>query len=164
MRALMLSLALLAAPLAGCADTGQPSAGEGEVPAWSIEDTNGTTHTHETTAGSPTVVFYMATWCPSCQQMTEEMRQVHDEHGETIDMLSAGVDPGESEEDLERWKDEHDQPWPHGLDEGAEMQQAHGIESQSSVVVLDPEGHVAEKWGYGEATAEEVGNVIEAVG
>jgi len=163
MRAWILALLLVAAPLTGCADSGQPAQdGEG-VPAWSLEDTNGTTHTHETVAGSPTVIFYMATWCPSCQDMTSEMRQVHEDHGASIDVLSAGVDPGESDSDLERWKSQYNQSWPHGIDEDAEMQQAHGIESQSSVVVLDDEGVRTEKWGYGEATAEEVSNVIESL-
>jgi peroxiredoxin len=160
MRAFLLALVLLAAPMAGCAGGDTESSG-GE---WSLEDTDGEMHTRESTSGSPTVIFYMATWCPSCEDMTSEMSQVHAEHGEQIDMLSAGVDPGETDQDLETWKNEHDQPWPHGIDQEAQLQQAYGVDSQSSVVVLDDEGVLAEKWSYGEATAEEVSAVLDNLG
>jgi peroxiredoxin len=164
MRAFLLALVLLAAPMAGCAGGQDPSSSGEQAPEWSLEDTDGEMHTRESTSGSPTVIFYMATWCPSCEDMTSEMSQVHAEHGEQIDMLSAGVDPGETDQDLETWKNEHDQPWPHGIDQDAQLQRAYGVDSQSSVVVLDDEGVLAEKWGYGEATAEEVSAVLDNLG
>jgi thiol-disulfide isomerase/thioredoxin len=160
MRAFLLALVLLAAPRAGCAG-GDTEASRGE---WAFSDTEDEEHSRESTSGSPTVIFYMATWCPSCEDMTSEMSQVHAEHGEQIDMLSAGVDPGETDQDLETWKNEPDQPWPHGIDQEAQLQRAYGVDSQSSVVVLDDEGVLAEKWGYGEATAEEVSAVLDNLG
>lgn len=163
MRALLLALALLAAPVAGCL-SGEESP-TGGSPEWSFEDTEGQTHSQETAAGSPTVIFYMATWCPSCQELTSEMKQVHDEYAsQGVDVFSVTVDPGETHEDLERWKAEHEQAWPHGIDEDAQLQRTYGVDSQSNVVVLDGEGLKVEHWGYGKATAEEVGAVLDELG
>jgi len=165
MRAWLLALALLAAPLAGCASqpASDPAQDSDQAPQWSFTDTEGTEHSTDSASGSPTVVFYMATWCSSCKSMTTEMAQVHEEHAsQGVDVFSVAVDPGEGDEDLESWKAEYDQPWPHGVDEGSQMQRAYGVDSQSSVVVLDAEGSLVEGWGYGEATAEDVSQAIEA--
>jgi peroxiredoxin len=132
------------------------------APEWSFTDTDVETHSANASSGSPTVIFYMATWCPSCKELTSELGTVHDNYTPRgVDVYSVTVDRGETHDDLENWKTEHDQPWPHGIDEDAQLQQTFGVDSQSSVVVLDEEGYLVDRWGYGEATADEVSATLD---
>lgn len=163
MRRLLLTLALLTLPLAGCAsqDPG-PAPGEpGEVPAWSFTDLDGTQHSNASATGSPTVLFFMATWCKSCQAMTDDLSQVHAAYGQEIDLFSVSFDPSEGPEDLARWKQTYNQSWPHGVDQGSSIARTFGVNRQSSVVVLDADGGFTKGWGYGQASAEGIGAVLD---
>lgn len=170
MRALLLVALLTALPvLAGCAfQAPEPPigpAGEGETrqaPSWHFVDTNGTTHSAETARGSPSVLFFFATWCSSCRGLTDDLAAIEARYGDVIDLYSISFDPTESEEDFEDWKERYEQDWPHGSDPEANARQAFGIRSQSSVVVLDAEGHVVQAWGYGQASEGSIAAAIEA--
>lgn len=159
---LALAIVLLVAPLAGCAGSNPAPAEEQSSHAWSFEDTEGVEHSNETAAGSPTVLFFMATWCSSCEKKTEDMRGVHDAYEEgAVDVFSVTVDDRENAEDLEAWKAEHEQPWPHGVDEGLEVARTFGVDQTSNVVILDGENRVVEHWGYGQATESEMREVLD---
>lgn len=166
MRAIALALVLLAAPLAGCASSEEANtADQGPAPEWSFTDTDGQTHSRESASGSPTVIFFMATWCSSCQKKTSDMKRVHDDYAQAgVDVFSVTVDSNEGDEDLERWKEDFSQNWPHGTDDQAQLQQAFGVRSQSNVVILDGEGHKVEHWGYGAATYDEMSAVLDDLG
>lgn len=162
MRAILLAVALVAAPLAGCAGSQPAPGGEGAAASWTVVDTEGREHTASSTRGQVLVVFFMATWCPSCQRMTEDMAEVHQAYaGQGVQMLSVSWDPEEDHEDLEEWKESYDQPWPHGIDRAFAIHQAYGISRQSSVIVLDSQGALVERWGYGQADAEAVSQAID---
>lgn len=154
--AILLALALLA--LAGCSEqVGAPEPprnATGAAPSWSFTDTEGRTHTANGSNANATVLFFMATWCPSCKRTAPALADVHEEYAPRgLRTLSVTVDPSESAGDLERWQAEYAQPWPHGIDATLDMQETFGIRSQSSVVLLDAEGQVARSWGYGQVTA-----------
>lgn len=158
----LLAIALVAAPLAGCAGSQPAPVDEQSGHAWSFVDTEGVEHSNETAAGSPTVLFFMATWCSSCQKKTDDMRGVHGAYEEeAVDVLSLTVDDRESASDLEAWKTEYDQPWPHGVDEGLEVARTFGVDQTSNVVILDGENRVVEHWGYGQATESEMREVLD---
>lgn len=156
------ALALLTVPLAGCLGTEPgPSMGTGSL-EWSFTDTDGETHTNGTAQGTPSVFFFMATWCTSCQDKADDLRAIHDAYADQgVDIYSISWDPQEDEEDLERWKSEYDQPWPHGNDPGLEMQQAFGVKGQSEVVVLDEDNQLIQHWGYDQANEEAIASILE---
>ena len=155
--------------LGGCAQDGSgagPAAGDaggaGPGPAWSLTDTQGATHARDAPDANATVLFFMATWCSSCKASAPTLAAAHDAHaGQGVRFLSASVDPSESPADLEAWKRERAQPWPHGVDRDGALARAFGITTQSSVVVLDAQGRVVESWGYGQVTAEGLGRAVE---
>lgn len=160
-RAVLLALLLVGTALTGCTGAEQTS---DEPLAWSFTDTEGQDHSDETAAGSPTVFFFMATWCSSCQAMTDDMRQVHADHSaDGVDVYSLSWDPQEDEEDLAAWKAEYNQSWPHGNDPDLDVAETFGVESQSSVVLLDGDNKKARHWGYGEATASDVSAAVDGL-
>lgn len=156
------ALMLLALPLAGCMGGDPAGPVGGESVGWSFVDTEGQEHSNETAAGSPTVLFFMATWCASCQEKTEDMRGVHDAyHAQGVDVFSVTVDPEEDDGDLESWKQSYDQPWPHGMDPGLEMAQTFGVQQTSNVVLLDGDNRVVQHWGYGQANEAAMASILD---
>lgn len=159
--ALVAAVALLAAGLAGCMSS-EPAPPTDEALEWRFTDTEGQVHDHEAAAGSPTVIFFMATWCGSCEKKADDMRAVHEAYDEEgVDVYSLSVDPRETPEDLEQWKASHDQPWPHGVDEDLNVSQTFDVEQTSNVVVLDGQNRIVQHWGYGEANEEAMRSVID---
>lgn len=146
MRSAAVLVALLL--LAGCAETSAP-APSGDTPAWSFTDTEGARHSNATTTGAPVMLFFMASWCPTCKSKAPMLAEVHaDLAPRGLQTFSVSFDPEDGPEELRAWKERYAQPWPHGVDPGLSMQRTFGITSQSSVVVLDGEGRVAGTWGY----------------
>lgn len=161
-RVLLLATALVAVPMAGCASGGGD--GGGEPIAWRFTDTDGQVHSNGTAAGSPSVLFFMATWCPSCRDLADDMRAVHEDYADRgVHVYSLSWDPDEDEDDLESWKAEHDQPWPHGNDPGLEVASAMDVQSQSSVVILDGESVKARHYGYGEASHGKMSEILDGL-
>lgn len=160
MRAL-LPLLLLAPALAGCSNA-PPGVAVGTAPAWSFTDTEGMLHSNATAAGHPSLLFFMATWCGSCRATTPALKAVHADHAARgLQVFSVTVERGDDDAKLEAWKAQYQQPWPHGRDSTWEMPRTFEIVAQSSVVVLDAEGRVVEKWGYGQATEQAMRAAVE---
>ena len=151
-------LPLLAAALlvAGCASPPAPPAGDGADglgPAWSFTDVEGATHSRDAPEGNATVLFFMATWCGTCRAKAPVLAAVHEDYAARgVRFYSLDFDASETPDDLRAWQETHHHPWPHGVDPGLGVQRTFGVTSQSSVVVLDAAGHVAESWGYGQVT------------
>lgn len=161
--ALLLAASLLALTLAGCTtgETPTDTDEEGNTigPDWSFVDTDGNTHSRDGSRGDPVVLFFMATWCSSCRAKTAPLADVHSDYEDQgLRVYSLSWDPSETEDDLERWKDRYDQPWPHGIDPGNQIAKTFQITRQSSFVFLDHKGLVVESYGYpgpGESTMRE---------
>lgn len=171
-RAALAALLIALPALAGCATTpGVPptaascpddpgTAGKG--PWWCFEDTDGAAHTRDAPAGNATVIFFMASWCGSCQAKAPVFRDAHAAYaGEGLRTYSVSWDATDDAASLEAWKAEHDQPWPHGVDPGFAIQKIFGITSQSSAVVLDGDGVLVRKFGYGQVTATGLRAAVE---
>lgn len=151
-----LALAMgLIVTLAGCAGGTQSfTSGDGPAPAWSITDTNGMTHSQETAAGKPALLFFMATWCGKCQATAPRLADLHADGSANFYTIS--WDPQESKADLENWKTKYHQDWPHATDPGAATAQTFGITSQSSIAILDGSGHLVKRWTYAVPSLEEL--------
>lgn len=164
MRPLLVVLLLLAVPLAGCAlDAPEEGTSSSErdpgaaAPAWSFTDTEGVMHARDAPPGNATVLFFMATWCSSCRSKAPLLAAVHEDYADLgVRFYSLDFDASESAEDLESWKERYRQPWPHGIDPQLHIQRAFGVTSQSSVVLLDAEGHMVKRWEYGRVNEPEL--------
>ncbi|MCZ7579160.1 MAG: redoxin family protein [Dehalococcoidia bacterium] len=51
--------------------------------------------------GKPTVVLAMAGWCPTCIGPARDLKAVHAEFGDRVNVIAVSVDPGETEKTLE---------------------------------------------------------------
>lgn len=150
MRAIALAILLLLQPLAGCAERETAGSSAGTAPDWSFVDTQGVAHSRDEPAGNATVIFFMASWCGTCRSKAPMLARVHADAAEQgVRFYSVSFDRSDDDATLESWKAKVQNDWPHGVDPSFRIQRAFGITAQSSVVVLDSEGGLVEKWGYG---------------
>lgn len=157
---------LVALALAGCsgpASTAPPAPGsDAKGPDWSFSGVDGATYSRDLPEGNATVLFFMATWCGSCRSKAPVLAEVVPEYADTgLRVYSVDFDASETAEDLRAWQEQYDQHWPHGTDPGLRTQRALGVRIQSTVVVLDADGHIVEHFGYGEVTAPALRDAID---
>lgn len=148
-------LAVLAALLlAGCAaPTGGPAPAGGATPSWSFTDTDGVVHSRDEPSGNATVLFFMASWCGTCRSKAPLLAKVHADYAEQgVRFYSLSFDPTDDASSLNKWKAQLANAWPHGVDPGFGIQRSFGVTAQSSVVLLDADGRLVERWGYGAVT------------
>jgi thiol-disulfide isomerase/thioredoxin len=59
----------------------------------------------KTNAGKPTMLFFWATWCPSCKQQIPELEELQKAKGGQVNLIALSVD--ESEDALTRYMAKH---------------------------------------------------------
>ncbi len=172
-----------APPLAGGSDAGAPAPEPPATPAnassgnrggastpprsptgpwWEFTDTEGARRSRDTAAGSPAVLFFMATWCSTCRSKTSLLAAAHEDYAPRgVNFFSVSFDATDDDGSLDAWKERYRQPWPHGVDPGLSMQRTFGVRSQSTMIVLDAAGDVAAKWDYPGATDAELRGAID---
>ncbi len=75
-------------------------------PDFTVTTTDGKTiKLSEYASEKPTVVYFMATWCPYCKQEYETLKQVFPEYEGKINLLSISLDTTETSEILKEYKD-----------------------------------------------------------
>lgn len=132
-------------------------------PSWSFTDTEGASHSRDAPASNATVLFFMATWCSTCRATAPALAEVHTEYADRgVRSYTVSFDPTESDADLRAWKERYQQPWPHGVDDGLAMQKAFKVRSQSTVIVLDGSGNVVKHFGFGQASARNLREALDA--
>jgi peroxiredoxin len=131
-------------------------------PDWAFTDTDGVQHTRNSSAGLPSVLFFMASWCSSCRTKSAVIANVNDTYWpDGLQTFTLAFDSTDDDSSLEAWRVKYGQPWPHGIDAGFKVQKAFGITSQSSVVVLDARGEVVKKFGYNTVTETALESAVE---
>jgi cytochrome oxidase Cu insertion factor (SCO1/SenC/PrrC family) len=164
MRPILAAAFLVVASLvsAGCAG---PAAGPppGQSVVWSFTDIDGMSHNQTGALGSPTLLFFMATWCGDCRTKAQWLDDVVAEHADRdLSVYSVSTSPStDTEAKLRQWMEEFNHGWPHGVDRDGAMQEAFGVRQQSTLVVLDAQGVHAETLGYGRNDADGLRQALE---
>jgi peroxiredoxin len=150
--------------LAGCASvSNEPRGGGLSGSDWRFVDIEGNEHNSTTTAGQPVLLFFMSTWCTSCQATAPRLATIFDEFSDRgLQMFTLSHDPSEDAADLSRWQERYDQRWPHAVDEASTMAIRLGVNIQSTVLVFDGEGAEVRRFSYARPTVEALRETVEA--
>lgn len=92
--------------------------------------------------GKPTVVLAMAGWCPTCIAPARDLKAVHEEFGDRVNVIAVSVDPGETEETLSRFREAADDPaylW--AFDSDGAFASTFALRYLDTVIVLDSAGN-----------------------
>lgn len=108
--------------------------------------------------GEVTLVELFATWCSVCQGMMGDLREVNDEVGDEVQMVSVTNEPvghTVTKEEVVEWWRENDGAWTVGIDDGLVLTDALDATSVPTTVILDEKNEVvaSEK---GDKSADEI--------
>ncbi len=124
---------------------------------WSLTASDATVVNASDFEGKATAVFFMATWCTTCQEETKALKRALDEVPEAAALTVSIERSGDTDAQLEKWKATHDQPWPHARDT-ASLTRDYKIPYQSWIIVLDGNGN--ESW---RAYTPSTSRIVEAL-
>jgi thiol-disulfide isomerase/thioredoxin len=84
--AILLGVTLIIIITAGIFDTAY-SQGE-KAPDFNLKTLDGSQITLDSFTGKPVVLWFMATWCPSCVGQADAIKQVKSEYGDKVNILA----------------------------------------------------------------------------
>ncbi len=112
--------------------------------------------------GNPVVLEFFATWCPSCEENANHLNRIHERFGDTVHIVSIGIDPWEEGASFQRFIDANDVSWPVIVDEDGSLAKAYSVGSLSTGIVISPEGFIVHT-ETGVANHERVVAVLEGI-
>lgn len=118
-----------------------PSATAKKAPDFTLTDTDGNTFNLSDFRGQVAVLDFMATWCTGCKKIMDDLREVHAAHPDAV-FISIDIDPTESDQMLETFKQRYNATWTFALDTD-EVSQKYGVAVIPKTVVINPSGEIA---------------------
>jgi len=91
---LLAVIAIVSLFLVGCSEGSAPeggakAGGSGAYPYMGVKELDSFIADHP---GKPTMVFFWATWCPSCKQQMPDLEALYKSHGEKLNILAVSLD------------------------------------------------------------------------
>ena len=128
-----------------------------QLPNWNLTLSNESEVSLHSFRGRFLIVDLMATWCGACESENSELQTIYDTMGDSIWLISLGVDLAETAAQIEDYKVQRGLPWLHGLDSGNVFATYFNIQYIPSIIILDDEGYVRWNhegiWSYGDISA-----------
>ena len=138
-------LAALALMASGCGTAGDTSAADeansGDTPAllaFTSETVDGDTFDGTTLAGTPTVLWFWAPWCPTCRAQISGVGELAGMYGDEVDVV--GVGSLDEQAAIEAFAAEVSPDVTLLADPDGAVWRRFGVTAQSSYVVLDETG------------------------
>ena len=128
--------------------SGARSKGE-PAPDFSVPTLDGGTFRLADQRGKPTVIFFMAYWCPTCVPEARALAKLHKEYGDKVSILALDVDPSSSPEALQQfltWTGNPD--YTFGFDRDNSVLQKYKVRSLDATVIIDADGNIVYRDSY----------------
>ena len=110
--------------------------------------------------GKVVVLDLMATWCPPCSALVEELKEVQAELGDDVVVVSVSVDPSHDTDDvLKSYAESKGIAWTVARDTVGLAAQF-GVSAIPTIVIVDPEGRVS-SIHVGFVSSEELIDLVE---
>ncbi len=129
----------------------------GKAPEFKLTTLSGQVVSLKDFRGKPTILWFMAAWCPSCVSQAETLKTIKERFGDDVVIIAIdlwvrqvigeeqGGIPAEDVEDLIRFKERYGSDnWIWALDtDGVTIK--YGITAVDSTVVISPDGRIVYK-------------------
>lgn len=89
--------------------------------------------------GKPTIVYFMASWCPTCAKNWPTLEKLYN-RGD-VNILAISIDPTDTAEVLNKLAIENDLTYPM-VPGNPQLMLDFGVKGQATVVVVNPEGKI----------------------
>ena len=140
------------------ADVGEGAAGTPELLDVTATTVGGDPFDGASLAGSPTVLWFWAPWCPTCRSQIPQVQDLAQTYGDRVGVVGIGsLDSAEAIADFAG----DAEGVTHLEDVDGELWTRFGVAEQSSFVVLDADGEVVFEAGYG--GSDDLGAEVDAL-
>ncbi len=111
--------------------------------------------------GKVVVLDLMATWCPDCRKAMKDLREVHEQYGDRIEMITIDIDPKETPQQLQAFKEEYKAGWRFAMDNGdQDFFKEFSVKLIPRTIIIDPRGRVTFS-AEGAVPAKDLGKAID---
>ncbi len=93
-------------------------------------------------AGKLTLLEFWATWCENCEALQPQLDQIHEEHGDQVNIVAVAVAVAQSQRRVRRHVEEHMAGYPYLWDGSGAAVRAYNAATTSIVMLVDGEGKV----------------------
>jgi len=139
-------IALLA--LASCAQNGDTDQAQtpDSAPDFEVTTIDGQTISLQQSLedGKPVVVYFTASWCPTCARNWPAMSQVYPEYEDRLTMVAISIDPTDTEDVIRKLSEERGFTFPSTAGKPQVMIDF-GVSGQATTVGVDRDGNIAFK-------------------
>ncbi|PFG42239.1 thiol-disulfide isomerase/thioredoxin [Isoptericola jiangsuensis] len=112
-------------------------------------------------AGTPTVLWFWAPWCPTCRAQIPTVSALGTDHGDAVDVVAVGgLDDADAIADLAAIIG----GVTHVVDDAGEVWRHFGVTAQSTYVVLDADGEIVAEGALSDAEITDVTADLAAQG
>ena len=133
-----------------------------QAPNWEVELSNEETLELDELRGRLVIVDLMATWCGPCETQVEYLKEIYNDYGAAIWILSLTVDLSETAQMIADYKENHEAEWWHGLDTDGVFGEYFSVSSIPTLVIIDSEGYF--RWMHlGVWTADSMRTTISSI-
>ena len=137
--------------LASCAQEGdtnqtQSASDVDKAPSFEVTTIDGETISLEQSLaeGKPVVVYFTASWCPTCARNWPAMSEVYPEYKDRLTMVAISIDPTDTEEVIRKLSEERGFTFP-STEGKPQIMIDFGVSGQATTVGVDREGNIAFK-------------------
>jgi len=109
-----------------------------------LETLEGEAYTLSAMRGKVLLLDVGASWCGPCNMAIPEIKNVHERFSKTDDVVIWGINDGETPQQVQKFLDEHQPPWPILLDPHREVREAYKIKAIPFFILIDKAGN----WQY----------------
>jgi len=118
------------------------------APDFELPDLNGSTVRLSAYRGNrPVLLYFWATWCPSCLAAKPEIAKLRDKIGrDSMEILGINVGNGDTLDRLKRYQQGHPVSWPVLFDAAGKVTRSYRVQGIPHFVLVDTEGNMV-YWG-----------------
>jgi len=128
------------------ADSGQQQVEMNKAPDFEVTTIDGQTISLEQSIedGKPVVVYFTASWCPTCARNWPAMSEVYPEFEDRLTLVAISIDPTDTEDVIRKLSEERDFQFPSTAGK-PEIMIDFGVSGQATTVGVDRDGNIAFK-------------------
>ncbi|TFB21492.1 TlpA family protein disulfide reductase [Filobacillus milosensis] len=89
----------------------------------------------------PTLIYFMAAWCPTCVGGEKVFAELHKQYGDKVQLITVDIDPSvDTKEQLKKFQQKYGGNWPHVIDENQEMAKKFQVKQLEEVSLINLKG------------------------
>ena len=111
---------------------------------FSLETLEGETYTLSAARGKAVLLDVGASWCGPCNDAIPQIETIYNQFSKVDDVAIWGINDGETPEQVQKFLEEHQPPWPILLDRRKQVREAYEIKGIPFFILIDKAG----KWQY----------------